>query len=318
MEKTPFYIQPDWDLIFKYFPKDQWPTRDNYTRFFKKLEDPSIDIYNYKLDMEPYVGGTIEEWRAFWNGFKDPYHSGLIEQKHDLNEQKKIWNLEGNFENMEGDPNGIFVWNPKANEDINAKVWDLEEQYLDPTKNFSCELYAIHWWLKHIVKTKVNNLRMLPFQPNELKEYRENYGDQKKTVKIKKIERFRNELEVLKKELEIQMNFKISKTIEEKENMSRKLETVNYFLKILEDNLNKENQIRQQVCKYVNDFLVCEEVCNSPSGRNMVGAFLIFSSGLSFRNKPDNSIKTYMDIDIQGNFKSSLSGSNSAGYKISK
>jgi hypothetical protein len=264
--------QPDFELLFKYFPESNWPKKPDY----KIYQD-------YSTKWVPFVGGNFETRQAFWEGLQDPYNTRLIEQRHDVNFYVKRWKLEGYNEDEEGGLNGILIWDPKPKIDARNKIWDLSKEYLADGKDFSPELFAIHWWLIYIVQGKVDPIRGKPFlTKDELKFWKTGPSDPELKIQLEK----RTDQSLLKliKEYETELKFTESKTKAELESLKEKLAIAKEYNLKLKSSLRAENKIRQDLCKLIFDFLEKENVCKSPTGIQMIGAFLIFSSGLSFRN----------------------------------
>jgi hypothetical protein len=266
------FSQPDFDLLFKYFPETVWP----------KMPDFLNDLDNSK-DLGPKVGGRFEERIAFWEALKDPFNTSLVEQRHDVDYFVKLWKLEGYAEKEEGALNGILVWDPKPKKVAREKIRDMEREYLTEGKDFSAELFAIHFGLKLLVEREVNPIRRKPFFTKEQLEHWET-GQSSPELKTQLENRADKNLSELIQEYETELRFKHSKTKAELKSVREKLAIAKNHLLNIKSSLKFENLIRQTVCRWVIDFLVTENVCKSPTGTQMIGAFLIFSSGLSFRN----------------------------------
>jgi hypothetical protein len=262
---------------------------------------------------QPYyfVGGNNLEKQAFWDGMKDPYNTQLNEQRHDVNYYVNRWKLEGYSENEIGDFNGILVWGPRSKKEARQKVWDMTKEYLNKEENFTSELFAIHWWLKFHVRKEVDPIRVKPFfTKEELKFWKTGPLDPEQKIQLEK----RNDQNLLQliREYEIELKFTQSKTKAKLESVNERLSIAKKHFSKLQSSLKKENKIRQELCRMVFDFLDKENICRSPNGIQMIGAFLIFSSGLSFRN-----LKRVPNLEFEQEFakkfRECLKPSNSKG-----
>jgi hypothetical protein len=261
------FKQPDFEMLFKYFPQESFPTL------------PPMNNFD-----QPYyfIGGNNLEKQAFWDGIKDPYNTRLDEQRHDVKYYVNRWKLEGYSENEIGGFNGILVWGPRSKKETQQKVWDMTKEYLNKEKNVASELFAIHWWLKFHVRKKVDPIRVKPFfTKEELKFWKTGPLDPEQKIQLEK-KNDQNLLQLIK-EYEIELKFTQSRTKAELKSVSERLDIAKKHLSKLKSSIRIESKIRQTFCRLVFEFLVQENVCKSPTGIQMIGAFLIFSSGLSFR-----------------------------------
>ena len=220
----------------------------------------------------------------------------MNEQRHEVNFFVKRWKLEGYSENEIGELNGILIWDPKPKIEARNKKWDLSKEYLAKDQDFSPELFAIHWWLTYIVKGKVDPIREKPFLTKEqLKYWKTGPSDPELKIQIEK--RNNQNLLQLIREYETELKFTQSKTKAKLDSLKERLAIAKEFHLKLKSSLKAENKIRQDLCRLIFDFLEKENVCMSPTGILMIGAFLIFSSGLSFRN-----LKRMPNIEFEQEF----------------
>ena len=292
------FSQPDFELLFKYFPERDWP----------KIPDYRINQM-FPTEWVPVVGGRFEERQAFWEGLQDPYNTRLNEQRHDVTFYVDRWKLKGYSEDEKGDLNGILIWDPKPKIDARQKKWDFSKEYLTEGKDFSIELFAIHWWLIYIVKGKVDPIRKKPFlTKEELKFWKTGPSDPELKIQLEK----RNDQNLIQliREYETELKFTQSKTKAELESLKERLAFAKEYHLKLKSSLRAENKIRQALCRNVFDFLEKENVCKSPTGILMIGAFLIFSSGLSFR-KTKGMPNLEFENDFDDKFRRCLNPSNS-------
>jgi hypothetical protein len=280
------FKQPDFELLFKYFPQESFPT----------LPDVMNNNEQYN-----FIGGDHYERLAFWDAFRDAYSSAIIEESHVQKGQNPLDNTQGS--NI--DRNGLLTWKAKGSLTVNPERFDLVERYLNEEKDLSAEIFAVHKWLTFNVKINVNPLRKLPeliFQEFRKGQQNPNSHDIKTTTGS----RNDKNLERLIKEYETELKFLLSKTEAEKLEISERLKYAKELQVRLKSSMAIERQFRKTYCNYVLNFLTEMNVCSSITGIRLVGAFLIFSSGLTFR-KTKGIPNLVFDLEFDAKFKQSVS-----------
>ena len=169
------------------------------------------------------------------------------------------------------------------------------ERYLSTEKDFSAELFAIHSFLNYQVKIRINPLRRFP------------------VLSLAQIEKwhkkpdFTTHREELNSMVEIKLQIFVDwakKGFKNNNIQNFQASDVDWVKKTFNPQpfLTNENQIRKNLCRGIERFLEQEKVCINTEGNQILGAFLVFSSGLSFRNR-NRDIWQKFDQDLKDNFR---------------
>lgn len=218
-----------------------------------------------KIQGFPIIGGFADERKDFWNALKMPYSLSLKEETDGT--------LSIKFEEADGPI--------EEYEDLTRFLKD---------EKFASELFAVHWLLKDIVVTGlINQLRKKPeLSPNQLKYYSQHF-DLRKQMEDKNKENLKKDINNYKSAIN---NPVISE--EEKKLIEERKKWTEEALK-RKNKVDQERDIRRKISKQLSGLL--NEICISePQGIYPIGAFLVFSSGFSYRGKKSN-IEIHLDWD---------------------
>ncbi len=293
------FQQPDFNLLLKYFPEAEfkWPKNPDYHYLLNKLpRRKQIKRFLQKYKKLPkkkpipwpppnnpikwVISVEMEHSirQAFWDALRKPEASYLQAGARPQDELERI-------EKQIGMPpiktDGTFNWIPCQEGFKSGKALNIEESYLSAEKDFSAELFAIHFFLKNQVKTRINPLRRFPvLSPDQVKRWNRSESEKEQ------IEELNRRIE---EDIDNYISFfesGIKKGIYQGGEKAELQEKLDWLKELIPPKmLFSENAIRKDLCKALDKFLENENVCSNPEGRNILGAFLIFSSGLSFRNR---------------------------------
>jgi hypothetical protein len=260
------FIQPDFSVLFKFFQRDMWP-RNDPGQFDKMWAKGNL----------PIIGGDYLDRKNFWDALNIPYKLILIENEE-----------------------GLFTSSyPKQDEKAPHKFETYEALTRFIEDDFrACELFAIHWWLKnYFVKTQINPLRKKPkLSPDQLKHFSK-FEDIRIQVSKNNISSF----EKTKRDLKKILNSPVSSN-EEKDRVGRLIEEIKHW-EIKESKIKRERTIRRDISKLIYQFLEQVIQPNSKEGIYAIGAFLIFSSGLSYTGTTDKVQTEWDKYNMPDNFK---------------
>jgi hypothetical protein len=258
------FEQPDFDLLFKYFDRNQWPSFPDALLSYMHGREGNINL----------VISTDKEKKAFWDAILNPYKSEII-----------------NKLNKYGKSNGVKIWIPLRSH-IPQNEINLFDRYLNEEVDFSAELYAIHWWLTNTMKPLIFD--RLQGKPGIISEEQDFLKDRVKRCKV------------ILKNFDL-LNQQCMRDVE------LTLSTAEDSLKELKfSELQIETKERKKLCQPIFRFLKEENVCrkigfetDSKEGIHLIGAYLLFSSGISFRKKIKGThlLAEQFDIDLKINFR---------------
>lgn len=225
----------------------------------------------------PIIGGDYFDRKNFWDALNIPSKLILIE------------NEEGLF----------HATYPKEDEKAPHKfeTYEALTRFIDDDFR-ACELFAIHWWLKnYFVKAQINPLRKKPkLSPDQLKNFSK-FEDIRIQVLRNNISSFKH----TKRELKKIENSPFS-SIEEKDRVRLLKDEIECW-EIKESKIKTERTIRREISKLIYQFLEQVIQPNSKEGIYAIGAFLIFSSGLSYRGPEDKIQLDWDKLNMPDNFR---------------
>lgn len=283
------FHHPDYSLLLKYFPESdyQWPKNPDYQKI---LEGRANEAPEWIISVEM----NSDKRKAFWEALRHPYGSYLKEETRppeEISMQKKLIESR-DLKPIEFDGTYRLIYSDETTGTKN----DLNlERYLSTEKDFSAELFAIHSFLNYQVKIRINPLRRFP------------------VLSLAQIEKwhkkpdFTTHREELNSMVEIKLQGFVpwaKKGLKNSYIASFQASDVDWVKKTFNPQpfLTNENQIRKNLCRGIERFLEQEKVCINTEGNQILGAFLVFSSGLSFRNQ-NRDIWQKFDQDLKDNFR---------------